>query len=200
MQLMLYRYFIQPQINKYTNSIIGYELLIKGYENEGWRPPRYFADIPAEVIASVLTKTTEKLALKIGAVSVNLNRTQMMNRDIDEALMHAQDKLRPVRMVVELTEEPNDEGTTIADLVPILKSFSKRGIEISIDDVGTGENQVDRISGIVPYASEIKFALQNFDQPFSDSELQDKVKFWYNFAEKNKLRFILEGIEDQQDD
>ncbi|GAY73442.1 EAL domain-containing protein [Lentilactobacillus kosonis] len=196
----MYRYFIQPQLNRFTNSLIGYELLMKKYVGDHWEPPVRFADIPADIIADVLLETTKKLALKIGSVSVNLNRTQMMNPSISKAIAEAQDILRPMRVNIELTEEPADEGITVADMEPHFKVFEQRGMELCIDDVGTGENQLDRISELIPYSSEIKFALQNFDEPFTDKKIQERVKFWHQVAIDNKLRFILEGIEDQQDD
>lgn len=196
----MYRYFIQPQLNRFTNSLIGYELLMKKYVGDHWEPPVRFADIPADIIADVLLETTKKLALKIGSVSVNLNRTQMMNPSISKAIAEAQDILRPMRVNIELTEEPADEGITVADMEQHFKVFEQRGMELCIDDVGTGENQLDRISELIPYSSEIKFALQNFDEPFTDKKIQKRVKFWHQVAIDNKLRFILEGIEDQQDD
>ncbi|GEL13495.1 hypothetical protein FC15_GL001614 [Lapidilactobacillus concavus DSM 17758] len=35
----VYRYFIQPQLDKINNTLVGYELLMKYYTPEGWRPP-----------------------------------------------------------------------------------------------------------------------------------------------------------------
>lgn len=91
----MYRYFIQPQLNKMNNSLIGYELLIRKHTDNGWRIPKLFSEIPAPVIADTLTETTAKLVLKIGSVSVNLNRTQMMNAQINAALINAQDQYAP---------------------------------------------------------------------------------------------------------
>ncbi|WP_268912472.1 EAL domain-containing protein [Lentilactobacillus sp. SPB1-3] len=196
----MYRYFIQPQLNKFTNSLIGYELLMKKFVGDHWEPPVRFADIPADVIADVLLATSKKLALKIGSVSLNLNRTQMMDPAINRAVSEAQDILRPMRVNIELTEEPSDKGITVADMEPHFKVFEERGMELCIDDVGTGENQLDRIAELIPYSSEVKFALQNFDKPFSDPQIQEKVKFWHQIAIDNKLRFILEGIENKEDD
>ncbi|WP_353989534.1 EAL domain-containing protein [Pediococcus argentinicus] len=196
----MYRYFIQPQLDKFTNSLIGYELLMKKYQNNQWQTPRYFSEIPADTISTVLVATTEKLALKIGAVSVNLNRTQMVNPQIRAALIKSQDLLRPVRLTIELTEEPGDNGVTWETLKPSLEELIARGIDISIDDIGTGKNEIERARRIIPYAAEIKFALQNFEQDFSDADLQNQVLYWQNIAHENHMRFILEGIENTNDD
>lgn len=196
----MYRYFIQPQLNKVNNSLIGYELLIRHLTADGWRPPKYFSDIPATTIAGMLTATTAKLVLKIGSVSVNLNRTQMMNAEINDALIQSQDQLRPLKLNVELTEEPGDESITNADLEPMLERFRQRGMELCLDDVGTGDNQYEEIKELLPYVSELKFALQNFDEEFQDPKIQAKVTYWRDIAKKENLRFILEGIEDEADD
>ncbi|PIO85368.1 EAL domain-containing protein [Pediococcus damnosus] len=196
----MYRCFIQPQLNKMNNSLIGYELLIRKHTDNGWRIPKLFSEIPAPVIADTLTETTAKLVLKIGSVSVNLNRTQMMNAQINAALINAQDQLRPLRLNIELTEEPGDEKITNADLKPMFEHFIQRGMEICLDDVGTGDNQHAEIEALLPYVSEIKFALQNFKEGFQDPSIQAKVVYWRDVAREEKLRFILEGIEDEADD
>lgn len=196
----MYRYFIQPQLNKINQSLIGYELLIRKLTEHGWRPPEYFSDIPAAVLADTLVATTAKLILKVGSVSVNLNRTQMMNPQINAALIRSQDQLRPLRLNIELTEEPSDHGITNDDLIPMMERFVQHGMEICLDDVGTGENQLAHISPLLPYAAEIKFALQNFTEQFQDTQLQQRVVFWRDVAVKEKLRFILEGVENAADD
>ncbi|MFD1318868.1 EAL domain-containing protein [Loigolactobacillus zhaoyuanensis] len=196
----MYRYFIQPQLNKINNSLIGYELLMKKHTPDGWRPPHHFSDIPAKVIAETLIATTEQLALKIGSVSINLNRTQLMDPQIDEAIIRSQMQLRPVKLVVELTEEPGDEHWRIDQLLPMIKNFTTRGMEVSLDDVGIDENKLARIQPLIPYATEIKFALQDFTETLEDHALQQQVIFWRDLAAQHNLRLILEGIENATDD
>ena len=101
---------------------------------------------------------------------------------------------------MELTEEPGDESITNADLKPMLQRFIQRGMELCLDDVGTGDNQYEEIQELIPYVSELKFALQNFEQSFQDAAIQAKVIYWRDIAKKENLRFILEGIEDKADD
>ncbi|KRM87591.1 EAL domain-containing protein [Lacticaseibacillus thailandensis] len=196
----MYRYFIQPQLNKINHTLIGYELLMKQYTSDGWRPPHSFASIPPHTIASVLVATTSKLALKIGSVSVNLNRTQLLNEEINHSLMRAQNYLRPLRLNIELTEELADAPITIAQMRPMLTAYVNRGMQICLDDVGSGENQLDHVLQLVPYASEIKFALQNFNVGLDDPKMRAQVKFWRDFAYQRGLRFILEGVENAHDD
>ncbi|MFC6169464.1 EAL domain-containing protein [Loigolactobacillus jiayinensis] len=196
----MYKYFVQPILNKYNQTLIGYELLLKQKTENGWRPPASFTDIPPKIVAGLLFETTSQLKLKIGSLSLNLNRSQMINPDIVAALLAAQDQLRPVRIKIEITEEKTDASITNQQLIPILRQFSDHGMEISLDDVGSGRNLLAQIKQLLPYAHEIKFALQNFDGTIHDPLMQAEVIFWRNFADQHRLRFILEGIENQDDD
>ncbi|WP_125714715.1 EAL domain-containing protein [Companilactobacillus kedongensis] len=196
----MYRYFIQPQLNKYNNTLIGYELLMKRDTPEGWRPPVHFSDIPSHTLAEVLIETTKLLSLKIGSVSVNLNRTQLMDPEVRKAIILSQSQLRPLKLVVELTEEPGNEQWTNEQMIPLIKQFKDYGMDFSLDDVGTGENKLERINSLVPLADEMKFAIQNFAEKFRDPDIENKVIFWRDFTNEHNLRFILEGIEDKNDD
>lgn len=196
----MYRFFIQPQLDKVNNSLIGYELLMKKKTDQGWRPPANFSDVPSHTIASVLVATTKLLSLKIGSVSFNINRNQLMDKEVREAIIELQRILRPLRVVVELTEDIPDKNWPSEQLVPLIKDFINYGMDFSLDDCGTGVNQLDQIQDLVPLASEIKFAIQNFGEKLRDPDIEDKVIFWRDFSKKHNLRFILEGIEDENDD
>lgn len=196
----MYRFFIQPQLDKVNNSLIGYELLMKKKTDQGWRPPANFSDVPSHTMASVLIATTKLLSLKIGSVSVNINRNQLMDKEVRSAIIEAQSILRPLKVIVELTEDTPDQDWPNSELIPLIKEFINYGMDFSLDDCGTGVNQLDNIQEMVPLASEIKFAIQNFGEKLRDPDIENKVIFWRDFSRKNNLRFILEGIEDEHDD
>ncbi|APU71999.1 hypothetical protein BI355_1694 [Companilactobacillus crustorum] len=173
---------------------------MKKKTDQGWRPPANFSDVPSHTIASVLVATTKLLSLKIGSVSFNINRNQLMDKEVREAIIESQRILRPLRVVVELTEDIPDKNWPSGQLVPLIKDFINYGMDFSLDDCGTGVNQLDQIQDLVPLASEIKFAIQNFGEKLRDPDIEDKVIFWRDFSKKHNLRFILEGIEDENDD
>src|SRR5699024_2471940 len=97
--------------------------------------------------------------------------------------------LRPLRLVVELTEDVPDKPWPNSELIPLIKDFIDYGMDFSLDDCGTGVNQLDQIQDMVPLASEIKFAIQNFGEKLRDPDIEDKVIFWRDFCKKNNLRF-----------
>ncbi|WP_407888229.1 EAL domain-containing protein [Levilactobacillus sp. N40-8-2] len=195
----VYRYFVQPQIDTDTKTIFGYELLMKQMTPEGWRLPESFSAIDPQITADLLVATTKVLSLKVRYLSVNVNREQLMTTTIAKAIIKSQEQLYPTKLVVELTEDDGPQQYTIADLLPQLKTFINMGMQISLDDVGTGDNYFRDIQELLPLVSEIKFALQNFNREFKDPHIQQKIRFWRAISAEYGLRMVLEGIEDHAD-
>lgn len=195
----IYRFFVQPQVDSKTKSIIGYELLLKQYTNEGWRIPESFSAIDPVIIADLLVKTTQALATKVKRLSININRDQLMTTSISNAIIQSQKQLYPTKLIVELTEDKDSVSYSHEEILSHLKIFWDNNIQVSLDDVGSGINQFDDIQDLLPFASELKFALQNFHEKLMNPEMQSKVHFWRAMSNEYHLRLILEGIEDQAD-
>lgn len=196
----MYRYFIQPQLNKFTNSLIGYETLIRKSADDRWILPQNFASIPLDIQVDLLKQVANRLALKVGSVSFNLNRTQFINRDMATALIDAQHAIYPVTLVVEVTEEESDQDVSLAQLKQAAAEYEQHGLQLSLDDVGTGRNVYENIKALLPEASEIKVAMQNFRQSERTTEIPTQLRYWRDIARKNQLRLIVEGIETAEDD
>ncbi|WP_125589573.1 EAL domain-containing protein [Companilactobacillus jidongensis] len=194
-----YRYFVQPQIDTKTNSVIGYELLMKELTSEGWSLPESFSAIDPQVTADLLIQTTKVLSLKVRRLSVNISREQLMTTSIAKAIIQSQQQLYPTKLVVELTEDDSPQCYSFEEILTQLKGFLDNGIQISLDDVGTGVNHFNNIKQLLPFASELKFALQNFTDQFVDPLIQSKLHFWHAMSKEYGLRLVLEGIEDKAD-
>lgn len=195
----IYRYFVQPQFDIRTKTLFGYELLIKQLTPEGWRLPKSFSDIDPKVMSELLVATTKILSLKVQYCAVNVSREQLMNTTVAKAIIQSQTQLYPAKLVVELTEEDGPNSYPDTSLIPYLRNFIEHGMQISLDDVGTGINDFKSIQEILPLASEIKFALQNFNTGIKDPKIQQKLHFWHAISSEYGLRLILEGIEDSED-
>ncbi|MFC6176739.1 EAL domain-containing protein [Companilactobacillus huachuanensis] len=195
----IYRYFVQPQLNGQTQTIFGYELLIKQLTPEGWRLPESFTEIDSQTVSDLLLETTKILGLKVQYCSVNINREQLMDTTISKAIIKSQKQLYPAKLVVELTEEKGPKSYPDTRLIPRLRNFVECGMQISLDDVGTGINDFKSVQEFLPLASEIKFALQNFKTGIKDPKIQQKLHFWHAISNEYGLRLILEGIEDSDD-
>ncbi|MFD1420533.1 EAL domain-containing protein [Lactiplantibacillus songbeiensis] len=194
-----YRFFVQPQVNTLTKTIAGYELLIRQQTAAGWRLPASFTAIDPVVFADLLIQATKVLGNKVQHCSVNISRQQLMTTTIAQALIQCQIQLYPTKLVVELTEDESTEDYCTDAVLAHLEMFVQHGIEVSLDDVGSGENYFTEIRDLLPYVSEIKFALQNFKQHFQDPEMLRRVRFWRAISNEYALRMVLEGIEDQPD-
>ncbi|WP_261806642.1 EAL domain-containing protein [Lapidilactobacillus luobeiensis] len=195
----MYRYFIQPQFNKFTNSVFGYEMLIRKWGADRWQLPKDFASIPIAIQTDLLRKVGQELALKVESISFNLNRTQFVNDEISAALIATQHQIYPIVLTVEITEEPTDQ-ITVADLLPKIVEYNDHGIEISLDDVATGVNTLAHIKPLLPFAAEIKVAMQNFRAEHRENEINDQLQHWIEVAQDYQLRLILEGVENQGED
>lgn len=196
----MYRYFIQPQLNQDTRSLIGYEMLIRKYDDERWILPKHFAAIPVAIQTRLLAQVAQQLALKIGSVSFNLNRAQFVNAEMAAALIQVQHAIYPVTLVVEVTEEPGDDMIDLVQLQKQAMAFASHGIELSLDDVSTGENRYSQLKPLLPLASEIKFAMQNFRTEQRAKQIRPALLFWQQVAEQYNLRLIVEGIENADDE
>ncbi|WP_304054196.1 EAL domain-containing protein [Levilactobacillus namurensis] len=193
----MYRYFLQPQLDASNNSLIGYELLIRQQVAGKWVLPHDFASIPIDVQADLIRRTAQKIILKVGSVSFNTNQSQFIDSTIAQAILSAQKQIYPMNLVLEVTEEVTDQHVTNRQIIDQVHYFDEHGIQLSLDDIGTGINTYDHIKPILPYASEIKFAMQNFRQEGRAAEIPDALAFWKRIADQHRLRLILEGVENQ---
>ncbi|BDZ30104.1 EAL domain-containing protein [Lactiplantibacillus sp. WILCCON 0030] len=198
----MYRYFIQPQLDKFNNSLIGYEMLIRyrETENDRWTLPENFEAIPIDVQIDLLKATASELSLKIGSVSINFNRKQFLNPEITAAVIAAQMKLFPTKVIVEVTEEPGEDNYSLTAMQKQIELIKSHGLQFSLDDVGTGINVYDHIKPLLGYAEEIKFAMQNFRNEERADEIPTQLKFWRQVAREHDMRLILEGVENDAED
>jgi hypothetical protein len=51
-------------------------------------------------------------------------------------------------------------------------------MSFSIDDVDTGQNTWDNIQPLIPYATEIKYALQNRHEHLDDPVVRERLMLW----------------------
>lgn len=197
----MYRYFVQPQVDRYQNSVVGYETLIREQCEDGhWQLPADFEAIPFETQLLLLRDVVATLGQKVHFISVNLNRAQFTDTAVINALISFQQQVHPVRIVAELTEEVLITPQSSQEILASAELLSLSGVQLSLDDVGTGENQLSRIQPLLPYTTEIKFAIQNFRHDGNDALIPSKLYEWNAIAKSYGLRLIVEGIETPQDE
>nr|WP_203650195.1 EAL domain-containing protein [Secundilactobacillus yichangensis] len=196
----MYRYFIQPQLNKFTNSLVGYEMLIRKYDDERWRLPQNFAAIPVDEQISLLKKTAHRIGLKVDSISFNLNRRQFIDPHMEEALIDVQHEIFPVKLIIEVTEEESDRLVSEEKLLASCRRYADNGVQISLDDVGSGRNTYENIKPLLKYADEIKFAMQNFRNENKECKIVEQLQFWKKIANQYHIRLVVEGTESAEED
>ena len=198
----MYRYFIQPQLDKFNNSLIGYELLIRYRDpaTNTWSLPVNFGAVPTDVQINLLTATAKQLAPKFESISLNFNCDQFLNQPLVNAVIATQATLFPLKFIVEVTEETTVNPPTANAVLAQVQHLKRHGLQFSLDDVGTGQNVYEPIEPLLGYVDEIKFALQNFRAANRTAEIPSALKFWQQIAQQYHLRLIVEGIETARED
>lgn len=195
----MYRFFVQPQLNAFTRSLVGYEMLIREYDGSSWRLPQNFASIPINQQIHLLHLLSQELLLKVGSLSFNLTREQFVNQQMEQALIKTQQTIFPLKLVLELTEEPTAKNLSADQIRTQIERYSVHGIEISVDDVSTGLNRYQKIKSFLPLVHEIKLPLQNLRQEQRQKDILSLLLFWKKIAAQYRLRLIVEGVEDMND-
>ncbi|ANZ60136.1 EAL domain-containing protein [Secundilactobacillus paracollinoides] len=195
----MYRFFVQPQVNRFKQSIVGYETLIRESRDGRWQLPKDFSAISLACQLTLLQRCVDTLRLKSHYLGFNLNRTQIQDPEVVQHLIHFQQRAFPVRLVVELTEEVCGSPKDAACVLDRIRTLHEGGVQVSLDDVGTGENQFSAISPLLPYVSELKLAMQNFRHDNNADAIPKALHDWRQISADNGLRFVIEGVETQAD-
>ncbi|EWH08708.1 diguanylate cyclase/phosphodiesterase [Catenovulum agarivorans DS-2] len=197
---------LQPIYNLATNSILGYEALIRGPKNSKLHNPFHLfkaadaANMRNQLETLCIEKAIEKfsqLALP-GKLFINITpdfaANQFNNTNWLVNLLKQQG-VSPNRVVIELTEQ------TQAENIPLLQSalanLRKFGIQFAIDDLGAG------YSGLIQW-SELQPDIIKLDRHFVQdchlkSHKQQFLSALLDLATNTNALTIVEGIESQEE-
>jgi len=192
-----YRFFVQPQVNQKDNSIFGYEVLLRKQDKNGdWTIPSDFTEIPIDEQTCLIEKTAKALetAAKDKVLAFNLNNKQANDPLTIGAIITLKKRINPAALTIELTEAP-----TLPEIKDMSTMLHQYGIDLVLDDVGTGSNTYINIKHLLPYVDQIKFAMQNLRMSGNAEKIPECLSFWVNQAKKYCLNMILEGVEDKSD-
>lgn len=193
----MYDFFVQPQINKTTDTIFGYEVLLRKETDGQWRLPDSFTELSVSQQIQLIIKTAKTIISETGAtqhLSFNLNQEQAQAASTIGEMILLQKYIQPLNLIVELTEALPVERTR-----EISEALHEHNIELVIDDVGSDTNTFQNIQASLPYVDRIKFAMQNFRSQHQENKIPEQLSFWIKQAKANHLRIILEGIETVED-
>lgn len=179
---------MQVQTGK-TPQVYRNELLLRMYDHEHdrWILPEMF-DISVRTQIDLIRKVLAVSSTR--RVAINLTNAQFSDRKVAKALtLFYQSDEGPDELAVEITDVPDLKTTRNIGAI-----YRANGIRIDIDDVGS-DNSYELVQHLLPYVDGVKFAMQNLRRESTAVQMQERIEFWVQIANKNELVFILEGVE-----
>jgi EAL domain-containing protein (putative c-di-GMP-specific phosphodiesterase class I)/CheY-like chemotaxis protein len=194
----------QPIVSARESTVFGYEILTRGPANSSFRNSDMLFSFARE---AKLAWALEAIALE-GALK-RLQQVDFSNRKFLlnlEAEMFGESEFRIHEMVTFFSENRGHfvfeltERAAIEDYVQfreLLNEFREKGIEVAIDDAGSGYASLEAIAALAPDYLKITKGLVSTlaEEPIK----QDLVKMLVDLAGKINARTIAEGIETQEE-
>jgi len=199
--------YFQPQIELKNNSIYGCEVLLRWQHPEiGFISPDEF--IPIAESAGLINDVTEwvveqalthhKSLLEVypnHKTSINISAQDLTKRDLPVQVVSLLTELNidPSTLVIELTESAAVSDSLDANLV--LNDFKKMGVQIAIDDYGTGYSSL-------AYLSQLRFNEIKIDKQFvmeleQSQRDQTICKTTIEMAKSLGAFVVAEGVENE---
>ncbi len=195
----LLTYHFQPIVSAKDGSIYAYEALMRSNTERPISPLRIikFATMQGRLedveratfinVLSIIDKNKQRLGnAKVFINSIPGVRLHDTDNDVVEAYLKANSEM----VVVELTEEAELSDEELERLKDYLKNL---GIEIAVDDYGTGYSNVSNLLRYMPNYVKIDRALLSGIQ--SDSHKQHFVREIISFCHDNDILALAEGVE-----
>lgn len=195
--------YYQPQMNAITNEVVGVESLLRWHHPEkGIISPAIFIPIAEKygyirkLDAFVAKKAIQdyKKLIQINPnlqISINASTFELINDDYFEMIKETLEfsAMPKNKLTIELTE-----GRTISDvnrLIEYTKKFRNLGVQVSLDDFGTGFNSIASMMDMA--LDELKID-RSFIKGYPDHS-GALTKSVIRMAEAMKLRVVCEGVE-----
>ena len=195
----------QPKVDLRTNAVSGAEVLLRwAHPLHGWLPPDEFIPL-AEHTGLIVPLTNYVLdhalrqmgewraqGLDIG-VAINLSARTLIERDLPDRIedMCQRWAVPTSRLVLEITE-----SMVVADparALPILARLHELGVEISVDDFGTGFSSMDYLKRLP--VKEVKIDRSFVTTMATDARDAAIVRCTIDLARSLGLRVVAEGVE-----
>ena len=194
----------QPIVWARDSTVFGYEILTRGPAGSSFRNSDMLFSFARE---AKLAWALEAIALE-GALR-RLKQVDLLDRKFLlnlEAEMFGESEFRIHEMVSYFAEHPGHfvfeltERAAIEDYAQfreLLSEFRAKGIEVAIDDAGSGYASLEAIAAIAPDYLKITKSLVSTlaDEPIK----QDLVKMLVELAGKINAKTLAEGIETQEE-
>lgn len=106
-KIMNYNFFIQAQIDHNTDTVLGYEFLLRKKGPNGWYLPSNFEELSLEEQFYLAEQTLTRICYppkERMSLSFNLTSNQAQDNLTIEKIIAFQKKIAPVSLTIEFTE------------------------------------------------------------------------------------------------
>lgn len=196
-----FRLYTQGIVNISTNSIEGYEVLLR------WHHPEYGVIMPSDflpyaeltgeivevdmwVIRNILTYINDHLAdVKDIVFHVNLSTRTLAERELIPLIREHKGHVNPECIVFEITEDPSTQQMDVA-----ITELRKMGFLLAIDDFGKGYSSFERIKNIgIQFVKIDKSFIEGLTENVDDILI---LKAIISMCNNLNIKVIAEGIEE----
>jgi diguanylate cyclase (GGDEF)-like protein len=195
--------YFQPQFDAITHKVVGVEALARWlHPKRGLLMPDYFLPVAedlnkvAEIDAIILEKSLfqatrwEASNLKVPKLSVNISAQRLSDENLIVRLSAM--KISPGSLAFELLECISFDGHDEA-LVATIKTIKSLGIEIEIDDFGSGHASISSLMELAPHRLKID---RKLIAPIVSSKAQQRlVGSIIEIGKAMGIEIIAEGVE-----
>lgn len=201
--------FFQPIISTYQDKVAGVEALVRGIDQGGEliSPLSLFAEARRADKVIELDRLCQKKAIETFSNNFGSDSGIILFVNVDFSVIHLQTgliheyakkyHLPPQRIVLEINELENQDEAAIEIVKKFTNFYKEKGFMISIDDIGSGFSNLDRIIAIEPDI--IKIDREIINGIHDDYFKQQIVEMIIKLAEKTGALVVAEGVEDLKD-
>ncbi|MCA3951040.1 EAL domain-containing response regulator [Vibrio vulnificus] len=196
--------YYQPLVDCCTGDVVGYEALARWlHPIHGMLSPAHFLPIVERCNLSVklfdiVTDNAIRDAkyinqgqrISINADQINIEDGNFSERFIAKCL---ENQIEPSLFTIEITE--NTSFSNSAALYKNLAKLRLNGVNVSIDDFGTGHSSLEKLS-LLPF-NELKIDRSFVSEMEIDSKKQKIVNSICGLAKSLNLKIVAEGVEKQ---
>lgn len=196
--------YYQPLVDCRTGDVVGYEALARWlHPIHGMLSPAHFLPIVercnlSHELFDIVTDNAIRDAryinqgqrISINADQINIEDGNFSERFIAKCL---ESQVEPSVFTIEITE-----NTSFSNSVALYKNLAKlrlNGVNVSIDDFGTGHSSLEKLS-LLPF-NELKIDRSFVSEMEIDSKKQKIVNSICGLAKSLNLKIVAEGVEKQ---
>ncbi len=196
--------FFQPIYNNHTDKIKRYEALIRMHDHKNTLiyPYPVFLDVAKQgklypyITKVLIEKVMDKLREEDCEISINISSLDIEDKIMQAFILDAFEKNKDIthKLIIELLEDK--ETNSYDEVNKFIKTVRKYGIQIAIDDFGSGYSNFIRIIEFAPDIIKIDGSLIcDIATSAASRQTVETIKL---FADKINAKIVAEYVENEE--